>query len=256
MIKMLLAIDVGNTHIVLGFLEGEEIKYSFRLTTRLERSSDEFGLLFMQFLGQIQKNASDLSDVIVCSVVPTVMHSLTNGIMRYLHREPIVVDSEALGIKILYDNPGEVGMDRLVNTIAGTAKYGTPLILIDFGTATTFCAINKAGEYLGGVISPGIQVALDALVNKTSKLPRVEIVRPKSVVGRNTVSSMQSGLYFGLIGQVDTIVSCIEEETGTAQVVATGGLARLIAADSKKIQHVDRNLTLDGLRIIYDRMQN
>jgi type III pantothenate kinase len=197
-----------------------------------------------------------VESVIISSVVPPVMYSLEHAIRKYFRLEPVIVGPGIkTGINILYENPKEVGADRIVNAVAGYSLYGGPLIIVDFGTATTFCAISKSGDYLGGVISPGIKISAEALFQKSAKLPRIELIRPKSVIGKNTVSSMQSGIIFGITGQVDYIVERMKKEMrqSNVNVIATGGLARLIAEESHTIEEVNGFLTLEGLRIIYEK---
>ena len=252
---MLFVIDVGNTNTVMGLYNGDTLVQSFRMSTDKNRSSDEMGLFFMQILMTLNLTIKDIDDVIIASVVPPLMHSLENAVKKYLHITPYVVSSKTpLGMKILIDNPKELGTDRLVNAFAAAYLYGGPIIIIDLGTATTFCAVNENGDYLGGAIYPGIKISIDALVEKTAKLPRVEIKKPQTAIGRNTVSSMQAGAVYGQAGQVDRIVAEIKKELNeeNVKVIATGGLSVLIAPESQAIDIVDKTLTLDGLRVIYD----
>jgi type III pantothenate kinase len=255
---MLFVIDVGNTNIVAGFYEGDKLKSSYRMATDKNKSSDEIGLFFSQLLNHEGIGKEEIRDVIISSVVPSIMHALENAIKKYVGISPIVVNGSLdLGLNICYDDPKEVGADRIVNAVAVDKIYGGPAVIIDFGTATTFCVIDGCSNYLGGVIYPGLKISMDALVEKTSKLPRIEIIRPENVVGKNTVCSMQSGLVFGYAGMVDAIVSRIKKETGTPEmlVIATGGLSTLIAKESETIQTIDKNLTIKGLKIIYDRIK-
>ena len=256
---MLLAIDVGNTNIVAGIFSDEtspkasELVASFRLATDKTKTSDEIGMMMLQFLSLEGIAKTQINDIIISSVVPPLMHTLGNACRRYIGKAPLIVGQDIVpAINIKYDNPKEVGADRIVNAIAARAKYGAPLIVVDFGTATTFCAIDKNGDYVGGVISAGIKISMDALFEKAAKLPRIEIVKPEKIIGTNTVSSMQSGAVYGYVGQVEYIVERIKEElTETnCKVVATGGLASLIAQHTETIDFVDRMLTLDGLNII------
>ncbi|MBR2916014.1 MAG: type III pantothenate kinase [Clostridia bacterium] len=252
---MILAIDVGNTNIVVALFDGAELKNSWRISTDKNKTSDEIGITLCQLTEHSGIDNSQIEDVIISSVVPPIMHSLCNAIRKYIKCEPMVVGPGVkTGLNIKYDNPKEVGADRIVNAVAGVHKYGKPLILVDFGTATTFCAIDENGDYLGGVIAPGVKVSMNALFERAAKLPRVEIKKPQTAIGRNTISSMQSGAVYGQAGQVDRIVSKIKEELGTkdCKVVATGGLSVLIAPESETIDVVDKTLTLDGLRIIYE----
>lgn len=256
---MLFVIDVGNTNIVVGFYEGDVLKSSYRMATDKNKSSDEIGLFFSQLLDHEKIKKEEIGDVIISSVVPTIMHSLENAVKKYVGIVPLVVNGSLdLGINILYDDPKEVGADRLVNAVAVNKLYGGPAVIIDFGTATTFCVMDNSNNYLGGVIYPGLKISMNALVEKTSKLPRVEIIRPEKVIGKNTVDSMRSGIVFGYAGMVDAIVSRIKKETDTPEmlVIATGGLSALIAKESETIQTIDKNLTLEGLKIIYDRIKH
>ena len=254
---MLLAIDVGNTNIVLGAFDGENLVKSFRVATSYEKSRDEYGMMFLQLLMFNGIKVEAIDDVIISSVVPPVMYSLERAVTKYLGKKPIVVTNELdLGLNIKYENPREVGADRLVNAVAVHEKYKCDAIIVDFGTATTFCALTKDGDYLGGAICPGIKISVEALFSKTSKLPRIELTPTKTVIGRTTVSSMQSGVIHGYVGQVDYMVKLIREEMGVeAKVIATGGLSGMISEESCSIDVIEPNLTLDGLRIIYDRLK-
>ena len=253
---MLLVFDVGNTNMVLGVYNGNKLASNFRIGTDKSKTSDEYGVIIRQLFEYEGILLKDIDDVIISSVVPEVMHSLENFSIKYCLKEPMIVGPGVkTGINIKYENPQQVGADRIVNAVAGYEKYGGPLILIDFGTATTFCAVSEKGEYLGGAISPGLQISCDALFQKASKLHQVEIVKPKSAIGKNTTWAMQSGIVFGYAGLVDNIVSMMKEELGSdnAMVVATGGLAPLICAETKSVKIIDKFLTLEGLRIIYGR---
>ncbi|MBE7011855.1 MAG: type III pantothenate kinase [Ruminococcaceae bacterium] len=252
---MILAIDVGNTNIVVALFDGDKLKNSWRISTDKNKTSDEIGITLCQLTEHSGIKAEQIEDVIISSVVPPIMHSLCNAIRKYIKCEPMVVGPGVkTGLNIKYDNPKEVGADRIVNAVGAIHKYGKPLILVDFGTATTFCAIDKNGDYLGGVIAPGVKVSMSALFERAAKLPRVEIKKPRSAIGKNTVSSMQSGAVYGQAGQVDRIVDEIKKELNeeNVKVIATGGLSVLIAPESNCIDIVDKTLTLDGLRIIYD----
>jgi type III pantothenate kinase len=252
---MLLAIDVGNTNTVLGIFDGEKNTARFRMTTDRNRTADETGMLMLQFFASHNISVADIDACIIASVVPTVMYSLEHSIRKYFDITPMIVGPGVkTGINIKYENPREVGADRIVNAVAAYTLYGGPLIIVDFGTATTFCAVTENADYLGGVICPGIKISTDALFSMTAKLPRIEILKPPSVIGKTTVTSMQSGAFYGFVGQVDHIVKKMKEELGTdARVIATGGLARLISSESECIDEINSHLTLEGLRIIYDK---
>ncbi len=253
---MLMALDVGNTNIVIALYDGESLRKSWRMSTDKNRSGDELGMMLLSFLQTEQIPPAWVEDVIISSVVPPIMHSLSNAVRRYLNCEPIIIGPGVkTGLNIRYDNPREVGADRIVNAVAAVKKYGAPVIIVDFGTATTYCAVDAKGDYIGGVITPGVQISLDALFERAAKLPRVEILKPDTLIGRNTVSAMQAGAVYGQIGQVDYIVNRMRKELNEphCQVVATGGLAKLIAPETETIEQVDSMLTLDGLKIIYDK---
>ncbi len=255
---MLLVIDVGNTNIVFGLFKGKELTFDWRIATDKDRTSDEYGLLFHQIFEHNNIKISEIDDVIISSVVPPLMHTLPAASIKYLKKEPIVIGPGVkTGMNIKYDNPKEVGADRVVNAVAAYEKYGGPIIIVDFGTANTFCYVNEEGEYLGGVITPGIKISAEALFLRTAKLPKVELVKPEKVIGKNTINSIQSGLIYGYIGMVDYIIEKMIKEMNAdkdkIKVVATGGFSRLIASESKYIKIIDSWLTLDGLRIIYER---
>lgn len=253
---MLLAIDVGNTNMVFGIYEGETLRGSFRISTNAERTSDELGMQIVQYYHFIGEDPLATDAVLIASVVPPVMYTLVNAIKKYVRRVPRIVGEDVdTGIVNLYQNPREVGVDRLVNAVSAIEKYGKPLIIVDIGTATTFDAIDAEGAYRGGAIFPGIKVAMEALFMKASKLPRVEIMRPERAIGRTTVESMQSGAVRGYVGALTGIVCDMAEEMqrDDVRVVATGGMGRMMAEYCPLIDAVDSNLTLDGLRRIYER---
>lgn len=252
---MLLVIDVGNTNIVLGIFDGKTLVDHWRISTDRLRTTDEYGVLIRNLFYLNNVNSEDIDAIIISSVVPPVMPTLERMCQRYFGIAPLVIGPGVkTGMDIKYDNPREVGADRIVNAVAAYELYGGPVIIIDFGTATTFCAVDKKGDYLGGAICPGIGISTDALVQRTAKLPRIEVRRTGKVICRNTVESMQSGVYYGFVGQVDGIVARMRRELGgNAKVVATGGLAVVIAPATKAIDIVEPMLTLEGLRIIYDR---
>jgi type III pantothenate kinase len=254
-ISLLLAFDVGNTNIVLGVYEGKELIKYWRMSTDKSKTSDEIGMLVNQLFNYEGLDLKDVTDVIISSVVPTIMYSLQHMAVKYCNKEAIVIGPGIkTGINIKYDNPRQVGADRIVNAVSAFHKYGGPVIVVDFGTATTFCAISEKCEYLGGIISPGIKISSDALFQRAAKLPKVELNKPKKVICKNTIQSMQSGIIYGYVGLVDYIVTRMKEELKSkkVKVIATGGLASLIATESKTIDDVDRFLTLEGLRLIYD----
>lgn len=252
---MLLVIDIGNTNIVLGLYEGQVLKHHWRIASDRRRTNDEYGILMVQLLEHQGFSADDVSAIAMASVVPPLTPTMERCCRKYFNKQPLVVGpGTKTGMVIRYDNPREVGADRIVNGVAAFEKYGGPVIVVDFGTATTFDAVSADGQYVGGAITPGIGIAVEALVERASKLPRIELTRPKFAIGRNTVTSMQSGVVYGYVGQVDELCRRINEELGgNAKVVATGGLAVLLAGEAKSIQTVDPFLTLDGLRIIYER---
>jgi len=217
-------------------------------------TSDEIGIILRNYFMLSNIDIKSIKGTIISSVVPPIMYSLTHAVRKYVENDPIVVNSKSkMGLTIKYDNPKEVGADRLVNAVGAINKYKAPVIIVDFGTATTFCAINKENEYLGGVILPGIKISLNALVEKTAKLPRIEIAKPEKIIGTSTVESMQSGMYYGYAGSVDNIVKKMKSELAydDVTVIATGGLARMIAKESETIDVIDSGLTLEGLKIIY-----
>lgn len=252
---MLLALDVGNTHTVLGFYEGDELKHDFRLESHRGRSRDELHILLRSLLGLADLAPSAVHRSILASVVPAVTDGLVQAVEACFGHRPLVVGPGIrTGMPILYENPREVGADRIVNAVAAFEKVRRAVIVVDFGTATTFDVVSSQGEYLGGVITPGIRISADALFSRAAKLPPVSITKPPRVVGRNTVHSIQSGLVFGYVGLVDGIVNRVWDELGDrTAVLATGGLARLVQPESATIERVEENLTLEGLRILDER---
>jgi type III pantothenate kinase len=253
---MLLAIDIGNTNTVLGVFDGEELAQHWRIATRNDYTADELGVILRGLFTGARVRLDQVDSVVISSVVPSLNQSIADMCSRYLALEPLVIGPGVrTGMQIRYDNPREVGADRIVNSVAAYTKYGGPAVVIDFGTATTFDAIGANGDYLGGVIAPGIRISMDALFSRAAKLPRFELAVPpglEGVIGKNTVESMQSGFVFGFAGQIEGIVRRMQDELGgKCRVIATGGLASLIAAHAGVIEVVDDNLTLDGLRLLY-----
>jgi len=248
----LLVVDVGNTNVVLGVYLRDQLAGSWRLATARERTADEYGILTKQLIGEF---ASSLEGAIISSVVPPLNRAFAWMMEQHFGLEPLFVEPGVkTGIAIRVDNPQEVGADRIVNCVAAFERYGGPSIIVDFGTATTFDVVTATAEYVGGVIAPGISISAEALFARASRLPRVDIRRPPTVIGTNTVVNMQSGLYFGYLGLVDGILARMKEELpAVKKVVATGGLAALLARDSKHIEDVVDDLTLEGLKIIWDR---
>lgn len=256
MASSLLVVDVGNTNIVLGIYRGSELVNSWRLATARERTADEYGILTKQLIGNSLDG--DLEGAIVSSVVPPLNPSVTWMIEKYFGTEPLFVEPGVkTGIAIHVDNPQEVGADRIVNCVAAFEAYGGPTVIVDFGTATTFDLVTANAEYVGGVIAPGLTISSEALFARAARLPRVDIKRPPHVIGTNTIVNMQSGIYFGYLALVDGILERIKSEVpGIRKVVATGGLATLFQHDSQHIDEIDSELTLKGLKIIYDRNRN
>jgi type III pantothenate kinase len=255
---MLLVIDVGNTNTSLGVYDGAQLVAHWRLTTNRARTVDEYGVHARNLFQLADLDFKAITAIAIASVVPPLNYTLKTMAETYFRVTPLFVDHTTdTGLKILYQPASEVGADRIVDAVAARKKYGAPCIIVDFGTATTFDVINDKGEYLGGVITPGIMISSDALFARTAKLPRVDIKRPERVVGSSTISAMQSGLYHGYTGLVDGVLRKIMEEIGgKPSVIATGGLAPLIATGSEFIQSVDETLTLDGLRLVYERSQS
>lgn len=255
---MLLAFDVGNTNIVIGLFEGEELVGSWRMKTDRNKSVDEYGMLIKQFFEYDHFDMKSVSDVIISTVVPPVLYTLQHLSRKYFGKKAIVVGPGVkTGMVIKYDNPKQIGSDRIVNAVAALHKYGGPLIIIDMGTATTFCAVNEKGEYLGGTIAPGLKISSEALVEKTAKLPKVEIEDPGKVICKNTTEAIKSGLVYGHVGLVEFVVKKMKQELapdgGEVKVIATGGMASLIADSTDVIDYIERDLTLDGLKLIYKK---
>lgn len=261
---MLLAIDVGNTNIVLGVFDGDRLTQSWRLVTMRERTADELGILVTHLFEHHGIGQEQVHGIILSSVVPPLTRTLEEMCDRYFHTRPLTVEPASnTGMPVLYTPATDVGADRVVNAVAAFEAFGRarsiPLIVVDFGTATTFDAITKQGEYLGGVICPGIGISADALFQRAARLPRVDVRKPPAVIGQTTVTSMQSGLFFGYVAMVDGIVARMREELAggaDAMCIATGGMADVIAGESNAIQRVEPDLTLQGLRLIWQRHRN
>jgi type III pantothenate kinase len=251
---MLLVIDVGNTNINIGVFDGSKLKGTWKIATGVHRMPDEYASLLFNLFDRQGIDASQITDAILCSVVPTLVGVFEEVCRRYLKVSPLVVGSGVkTGVRICLDNPREVGADRVVNAVAAHQLYGGSVIVIDLGTATTFDAVSEDGDYLGGAIAPGIAIATEALFTRTAALPRVELTHPKRAVGRNTVAAMQSGIVFGYAGLIEGIVARIQQDMGgKAKVVATGGYAELLARETPVIEVINPDLTLIGLRLIYE----
>ena len=253
---MILVIDVGNSNIVFGVYSGNTLVQHWSMGTNKCSTSDEYSMFLLRMLDFARIRPDDIRAVVIASVVPPIMHSLEISIRKYLRVEPLILGPGVkTGINVKYDNPRDVGADRIANAVAACELYGSPVIIVDFGTATTFCAVGSNSVYLGGIISPGIRVSSEALFQSAAKLPRIDFVKPDMLIGRNVVASMQSGIYYGFVGMVDYIVRKMKKEMKEqgVKVVATGGFAGMIADESDTIDFVNSFLSLEGLRIIYDR---
>lgn len=252
---MLLAIDAGNSNITLGLFSDEELVVQWRLETEHGKSGDAYAAELKQLFSAAGIELKEVSGVVIASVVPPLNQTLEQMVEANFQLTPLFVDHANAGLQIVYDQPSDLGADRIVDAVAAVAKYGAPCIVVDFGTATTFNAINRNGEFIGGAISPGLKTCADALFVRTAKLPRVEFAPPEKVIATSTTGAIQSGLYHGYAGLVDGILKqMLEAMEGSARVIATGGLAPLIAGASQHIELVDKTLTLDGLRLVYERI--
>lgn len=255
----LLAIDVGNTNVTIGVFEGDRLAHSWRLAALRERTADELGIFTTRLFEHTNVDAGHLAGIVIASVVPPLTRPMEEMCERYFQQTALIADASNAGMTVRYTPTGDVGADRIVNAVAAREKYGKtglPLIIVDFGTGTTFDIVSREGEYIGGLICPGIGISADALFQRAARLPRVEVRKPPTVIGQNTVNAMQSGLFFGYVEMVDGLVRRVRSELAggeTAIVIATGGLADVISGESRSIQHVEPNLTLDGLRLIWER---
>jgi type III pantothenate kinase len=252
---MLLVIDVGNSNTVIGLYDGDDLIHDWRIRTVADRTVDEYGMLILNLYRTVDVNSKKIKDIIISCVVPPLLNVLEPLCLKYFNIKPLIVGPGIkTGMPIYYDNPREVGADRIVNAVAAFEKYREHLILVDFGTATTFDHVSEKGEYMGGCIAPGILISTEALFERASKLPRVELTVPSKLIARDTVSSMQAGIMWGYAGLVDGIVKRIKKEIKVdAMVIATGGLANVIAVETETIDKVEEMLTLEGLKIIYAR---
>ncbi len=253
---MILTVDVGNTNITFGVFKGEDLKCSFRMMSKSPRTSDEYGITIKNLLAHHGISPEELEGIIVVSVVPNIMHSLLGGLERYEGKKPLVVGPGLkTGIRIATDNPREIGADRIVDAVAGFEKYGGPTLIIDYGTATTYDLVNEKGDFVCGITAPGVRTSAKALWENAAKLPEIEILKPSSILAKNTITSMQAGLMYGQIGQTEYIVKKVKEEAGLSsmKVVATGGLGRVISENTDSIDVYNSTLTLEGLRIIYEK---
>ena len=253
---MILPIDVGNTNITCGVFDEDVIVASFRITTKMPRTSDEYGMILYNLLEQNNIQPMDIGDAIICSVVPNVMHSLRGGLVKYFHITPIIVEAGIkTGIRIVTPNPQQIGADRIVDAVGAYEIYGGPVLVIDFGTATTYDFVDESGAFLGGITAPGIRISAKALSEDAAKLPEIEIKKPESILGKDTITSMQAGIVYGQIGQTEYIINKVKEEVGLENVktVVTGGLGRIIANETTCIDIYDPNLTLKGIYRVYKK---
>lgn len=255
---MLLVIDVGNTNITFGVYQKNKLISTFRIVSALQRTSDEYGMVISDLIERQGVNIDEIEGAVIASVVPNTMHSLVNAIKKYMKKTPLIIGpGTKTGIKINTPNPREIGADRIVDAVAAYEIYGGPVLVIDFGTATTYDLVTEDGRFTAGITAPGIRISAKALWEDTARLPEVEILKPKSILAQDTISSMQAGLVYGQIGQTEYIIRCVKEETGyeKLKVIATGGLGRIIASETDMIDKYDITLTLKGLQLIYLRNQ-
>ncbi len=252
---MLLVIDIGNTNITVGIYNEDDLIGTYRLTTKMQRTSDEFGFMLVSFLNTSSIKPEDIDDIIISSVVPKINYSFTNAIKKYMHKEPIFIGPGIkTGIDIRIDTPSSLGADRLVDAAGAYYTYGGPCIVIDFGTATTYDVVTAKGEFIGGATAPGLGISANALSSQAAKLPEVEIQKPEKIIAKNTIKSMQAGTVYGYIGQTEYIIKKIKEEYGQdLKVISTGGLGRVISNETDEIDIYDADLTFKGLKLIYDR---
>lgn len=252
---MLLVIDIGNTNITIGLYKDDILKGTYRLTTKMQRTSDEYGFMILSFLNASHTKTEDIKDIIISSVVPKINYSFTSCIKKYIHKDPIIIGPGVkTGIAIRIDNPTSLGADRLVDAAGAYYTYGGPCLVIDFGTATTYDVISEKGEFMGGATAPGIGICAQALSSQAAKLPEIEITKPGKIIAKNTVKSMQAGTVYGYIGQTEYIIKKIKEEYGSQmKVISTGGLGRIIANETNLIDIHDADLTFKGLKIIYEK---
>lgn len=252
---MILAMDIGNSNIVMGIYDKDALTHHWRMETDRHKTEDEYGMKIKAFLQDASLKFRDVKGIIMSSVVPPIMFSLERMALKYFEIRPLIVGPGLkTGLNIKYDNPREVGADRIVNAVAAIHEYGGPLIIADFGTATTYCYINEAHQYMGGAIAPGIGISTEALYSRAAKLPRIEITRPENIIGKNTVSAMQAGIVYGFVGQAEGIITRMKQQSEEIpMVIATGGMAPLIAAESRLIDKVEPFLTLKGLYLIFKR---
>jgi type III pantothenate kinase len=253
---MILTIDAGNTNITCGVFDKDEITASFRITTKNQQTSDEYGMVLSSLLEKNNITVDNIEDAIICSVVPNIMHSLQGALVKYFKIKPIIVETGIkTGIRIVTPNPQQIGADRIVDAVGAYELYGGPVIVIDFGTATTYDYVDETGAFLGGITAPGIRISAKALWEDAAKLPEIEIKKPDQILAKDTISSMQSGLVYGQIGQTEYIIKKVREEVGRedAKVVVTGGLGRIIASETEYVDVYDPNLTLKGIYSVYKK---